>query len=135
MKVARPALVKTILGTPVPVYRSATIEQRRGVDQMLRSILPISRRVAGIWNDSDVASNLTRYPLEEMLVPALVISTADDLYDTYESALYTAEQIRDGRFAGFSTGGHLLLGHEAEVRSEITSFLQEHLGARTAVAV
>jgi pimeloyl-ACP methyl ester carboxylesterase len=134
MKIARPTVVKTILGTPVPVYRSATSEGRRGVDKMLRSILPISRRVAGIWNDSEVASNLTRYPLEEMHVPTLVISTADDLYDTYDSALYTAEQIREGKFVGFSTGGHLLLGHELEVRSEISTFLQDHL-ARTSVAV
>ena len=66
---------------------------------------------------------------------ALVISTADDLYDTYESAFYTAEQLRDGKFVGFSTGGHLLLGHEAEARSEITTFLKEHLGATTALAV
>ena len=135
MKAARSTLVKTLLGTPVPVYRNATLEERRSVDQVLRTIFPISRRVAGIRNDSDVASNLMRYPLEEMRMPALVISAADDLYGTYESGLHTAEQIRGGKFVGFPTGGHLLLGHEAEVRSEITTFLQEHLGARTAVAV
>lgn len=127
MNVARPTVVRTILGTPVTVYRSATIEERREVDQVLRTILPISRRVAGIWNDGEVASNLTRYPLEEMRVPTLVISAADDLYDTYDSGLHTAEQIRDARFTGFSTGGHMLLGHEAEVRSEITSFVTVHL--------
>jgi pimeloyl-ACP methyl ester carboxylesterase len=134
MNVARPALVKTILGTPVPLYLDATAEERRGADEVLRTILPISKRVAGIWNDSEVASNLTRYPLEEMPGPALVISAADDLYATYESALYTAERIRNGKFLGFSTGGHLLLGHEREVRSEITSFLAQHLGA-SAMAV
>jgi len=132
MKIARPTLVKTILGTPVEVYRGATAEERRGINQILRTILPISRRVAGIRNDSEVASNLTRYPLETMRVPTLVISAGDDLYDTYESGLHTAEQIRDARFTGYSTGGLLLLGHEAEVRSEIASFLQEHLGAPTA---
>jgi pimeloyl-ACP methyl ester carboxylesterase len=134
MKIARPILVKTLLGTPVEVYRRATLEERRGVELTLRTILPISKRVAGIWNDSEVASSLTRYPLEEMRVPTLVISAADDLYDTYESGLHTAEQIRDAKFTGFSTGGHMLLGHEAEVRSEITSFVQEHLGGRAAVA-
>ena len=134
-RVARLALVKSILGTPVAVYRSAPSEERRRVDQMLRAILPVSRRVAGLVNEGVVAANLTRYPLKEMRVPALVISAADDLYDTYESALQTAEQIRDGKFVGFSTGGHLLLGHEAEVRSEIAGFLKEHVGGRGAVAV
>ena len=134
-KVARLALVKSILGTPVAVYRNAPSEERRRVDQMLRAILPVSRRIAGLVNEGVVAANLTRYPLEEMRVPTLVISAADDLYDTYESGRLTAEQIRDGKFVGFSSGGHLLLGHEAEVRSEIAMFLQEHLGARAAVAV
>lgn len=128
-KVARFALVKSILGTPVAVYRNAPAEERRRVDQMLRAILPVSRRVAGLLNEGEIAANLTRYPLEEMRVPALVISAADDLYDTYENGLQTAEQIRDGKFVGFSSGGHLLLGHEAEVRSEIASFLTEHLHA------
>lgn len=126
-KVARMTLLETILGTPVDAYRSATTDERRSVDQMLRSILPVSRRVAGIWNDSVVSSNLTRYPLEDIRVPTLVISAADDLYGTYESGLYTADQIHDAKFVGFTTGGHLLLGHEAEVRSQITRFLKERL--------
>ena len=81
-KVARLAAVKSILGTPVAVYRSAPREERRRVDQMLRAILPVSRRVSGLLNEGEIAANLTRYPLEEMRVPALVISAADDLYDT-----------------------------------------------------
>jgi pimeloyl-ACP methyl ester carboxylesterase len=134
-KVARQALVKSILGTPVAVYRNAPPEERRRVDRMLLSILPVSRRAAGLLNEGAVAMNLTRYPLEDMRVPALVISAADDLYDTYQCGLLTAEQIRNGRFTGFSTGGHLLLGHDTAVRSEILGFLQEHVGGRGAVAV
>lgn len=134
-KVARMTLLQTILGTPVQAYRSATADERRSVDQMLRSIFPVSRRIAGIRNDSVVASNLTRYPLEDIRVPALVISAADDLYGTYESGLYTAEQIRDAEFVGFPTGGHLLLGHEEEVRSEIASFLSGRLESERRAAM
>ncbi len=126
-KVARMTLLRTILGTPVDAYRNAMAEERQIVDQMLQSILPISRRVAGIRNDSVVSSNLTRYQLEDIRVPTLVISAADDLYGTYEGGLYTAEQIHHGGFAGFASGGHLLLGHQAEVRSQLTSFLTERL--------
>ena len=135
-KIARMTLLETILGTPVEAYRSATADERLSVEQMLRSILPVSRRVAGIWNDGVVSSSLTRYPLENIRVPTLVISAADDLYGTYESALYTAAQIHDAKLVGFTTGGHLLLGHEAEVRSQMTSFLKERLTqTRTAMAV
>jgi pimeloyl-ACP methyl ester carboxylesterase len=135
MKVFRPAMVQTILGTPAAVYRKASIAERRAVDQVLRSVLPISWRAAGIENDSRIASTLTPYPIEEMHVPALVISAADDLYDTYDSGLHTAEQMRDGRFVGFATGGHLLVGHDEEVRSDIAMFLQEHVTPGTAMAV
>jgi 2-hydroxy-6-oxonona-2,4-dienedioate hydrolase len=126
---ARSTLLKTILGTPVQNYRNATPDERRNVDQMLHSILPVSRRVAGILNDSVVSSHLTRYPLEDIRVPTLVISAEDDLYETYESSRYTAGQIPDAEFVGFPTGGHLLLGHQAEVRSQVTSFLNESLKA------
>ena len=135
-RVARAVVVKTILGTPLSVYNSAPIEERRRVDRMMRSILPVSRRIAGLLNENEIAASLTRYPLEKMRVPALIISAVDDLYETYESSLLTAEQMRDARFVGFSTGGHLLLGHELEVRSAIRSFLNQHQRAELkAVAV
>jgi pimeloyl-ACP methyl ester carboxylesterase len=135
MKVARFLLIKTILGTPVDVYRNAPDEVRREVDATLVNVLPISRRFRGIENDGIVVSNLTRYPLEEMRVPTLVISAADDLYGTYENGLYTAEQIPDARFIGFPTGGHLLVGHDAEVRAQITSFFDQHLEPRKRTAM
>ena len=134
-KVARMTLLKTILGTPVEDYRNARAEERRGVDQMLHSIRPISRRAAGIWNDSVVSSNLTRYALEDIRVPTLIISAVDDLYGTYESSFYSAEEIDDATFIGFATGGHLLLGHQAEVRSEIRRFLLESGETRSATAL
>lgn len=134
-KVARMTLLKTILGTPLQNYWNATTDERRTVDQMLRGILPISRRAAGIWNDSVVSSNLTRYPLEDIRVPTLVISAADDLYGTYDGSFYTAEQIHDGRFVGFATGGHLLIGHQGEVRSQVTSFLERPAARGTAMTV
>lgn len=136
-KVARMTLLQTILGTPVEAYRNATADERRNVDRVLDSIIPISRRVAGIWNDAAVSDGLTRYELEDIRVPTLVISAADCLYGTYESSFYTAEAMIDARFVGFPTGGHLLLGHDAEVRAEVTSFLAESagMGRGRAVAV
>ena len=59
----------------------------------------------------------------------------DDLYGTYESSFYSAEEIDDATFIGFATGGHLLLGHQAEVRSEIRRFLLESGETRSATAL
>jgi pimeloyl-ACP methyl ester carboxylesterase len=126
-KVARSELVETILGTPASVYSKAAPEVRQAVDQTLQHLLPISKRAKGLVSDSVVASTLTRYALEKIEVPTLAISCEDDGYRTYEAARYTALQIRDGRFIGYSSGGHLLVGHDEEVRTEIRSFLSECL--------
>lgn len=122
-KIAHGALLKTILGTPIDIYEKATPAQRRGVNAVLHSIFPISRRTAGIMNDAVISSTLARCPLEDIHVPTLVISAADDLYGTYEPARYTAQHIPGAKFIGFADGGHLLVGDEVEVRSEIELFL------------
>lgn len=135
-KAARMALLQTILGTPVQAYRNAPRAERRAVDRLLRSILPISRRVAGMRNDGIVASTLTRYELEDVRVPTLVITAADDRYGTWPGSFYTAQEIANARFVGFQSGGHLLLGHREEVQALVTSFLAEQaLGRWRAVAI
>jgi pimeloyl-ACP methyl ester carboxylesterase len=122
-KIAHGALLKTIVGTPIDVYEKATPAARRRVNAILNGIHPISRRTAGIINDAVISSTLTRYALEEIHTPTLVISAADDLYGTYEPARYTAQHIAGAKFIGFADGGHLLVGDETEVRSEIELFL------------
>ena len=128
-KLAHSTMIRTLLGTPVDVYRQASPAQRKNVDLMLHSILPVSKRYAGIRNETIVANNLARVPLETMRVPTLVISANDCLYGTYAPALYTAENIPGAKFVGFTTGGHLLVGQEDEVRLQITSFVKEHAPA------
>ena len=125
MRVAPMTLLKTILGTPVQVYREAAPEERRNVDRVLQTMLPISRRAAGMRNDGVMAASLTRLALEDIRVPTLVISAADCLYGTYDSSFYTAEEIANAQFVGFTSGGHLLLGHDSEVRSQVRGFLAE----------
>ena len=124
-KVAHAKLVQTLLGTPIEVYRNATRAERHAVDFMMRSVLPISRRAAGIRNESAVASALTRPALEEIAVPTLIISAEDCLYGTYANSVYTAGQIPHAKLVTFETGGHLLVGHEAEVRSQLRSVLTQ----------
>ena len=126
-KFARATLLRTILGTPIEVYRKATPAGRRNVDAILDGILPISRRAAGLANETAVARALPRYPLEEIRVPTLVISAEDCGYGTYVRGRYTAEHIPGAKFVGFPTGGHLLVGHEAEVRAKVMTFLQQTL--------
>lgn len=126
-RVAHAALLRTILGTPVEVYRTAAAGERANVDEMLRGILPITRRLEGIWNDAAVSSSLTRYALESIHAPTLLISAEDDLYGTYPCAVYTAENIPGAKFLGFRSGGHLLVGHDADVRTQVRKIVGENV--------
>jgi pimeloyl-ACP methyl ester carboxylesterase len=90
----------------------------------LDHIPPISPRRAGLLNDAVVTSSLPRYELEKITAPTLAISASDDLYGTFDGARYTAEHVPHARFIGYPSGGHMLVGHDAETSSEITAFLK-----------
>jgi pimeloyl-ACP methyl ester carboxylesterase len=75
-------------------------------------------------NDARVTTHLERYPLERITAPTLTISVADDLFGTYDAARYTAEQIPGARFLGYPEGGHVFVGHQAEITAAIAEFLR-----------
>jgi pimeloyl-ACP methyl ester carboxylesterase len=125
-KLARNVLVMTVLGTPVEDFQTASGDDQARALEVMRNIQPISQREKGIWNDATVGPSLPRYDLESIHVPTLAVAAEDDLYGTYPGARYSADHIPGARFMGFQTGGHLLLGHWAEVSSAVSKFLSEH---------
>ena len=92
----------------------------------MRSLLPFSPRIDGMVNEGKITSALDRYPLENITAPTLVISAADDPWKTFDAAKYTAENIPGAKFIGFESGGHLLIGQEEKVRSEVAQFIKQH---------
>lgn len=123
-KLARQTVIRAILATPPAVLESAPADEQARVAQVLDHVLPISSRRRGLENDGAIVSSLPRYELERIAVPTLVVSTADDLFGTFDTARYTAEHIPRARFVSYPSGGHLWVGQQKEVVSEITSFLE-----------
>jgi pimeloyl-ACP methyl ester carboxylesterase len=122
-KLARETTIKTILATPPKDMEMSSADEQARVAEILDHIEPISRREKGLRNDAAVARSLSRYDLERLNVPTMVMSVEDDLFNTYTSARYTAAHIRGARFIGYPTGGHLWVGHQQEVWSEVVKFL------------
>jgi 2-hydroxy-6-oxonona-2,4-dienedioate hydrolase len=117
-----PATVRRlVLATPGEAYAAADAAERRRADATLAQILPVSRRRLGLLNDSRLTTGAARAPLEAIRAPTLAISARDDGYGTFESARYSAEHIAGARFLGFESGGHLLLGHQAEVVAAVAA--------------
>lgn len=124
-RLARQTVIRAILATPPAVIARASADERARVAQVLDHLLPVSPRRLGLLNDAAITSSLTRYELEKIAVPTLILSVADDLYGTYDNARYSAEHIPHARFIGYPSGGHLWVGHQKEVIAEITAFLKK----------
>jgi 2-hydroxy-6-oxonona-2,4-dienedioate hydrolase len=123
-RLARSTVIRAILATPPAVVADASADEQARVGQILEHILPVSRRRLGLLNDAAVTASLPRYELERITTPTLVISLADDLFGTFDGARYTAEHVPGARFIGYPSGGHVWVGHQQEVMSEIAAFLR-----------
>ena len=120
MRVARGSIVR-FLGVRPEVEASASPAERARVTEVMRSILPLSSRVAGIAADS--SADIAPWPLERIRVPTLIISAEDDLFRTLPGARFTAEHIPHAELKVLESGGHLMVGQGARVRAWITEFL------------
>jgi 2-hydroxy-6-oxonona-2,4-dienedioate hydrolase len=123
-KLAPSLVTKTVLGTPPEIAANASEEEKNRIRSFMKSILPISSRVRGIVNDSKISASLKRFEFEKVKAPTLILSVRDDLYGTFASSEYTAKQIPGAKFIGYETGGHMLIGHDDQANTEITTFLK-----------
>jgi pimeloyl-ACP methyl ester carboxylesterase len=125
-RIARETVMRAILATPPAVVAAAAADEQARAAGVIARILPVSPRRPGLLNDAAVTSTLPRYELERIAAPTLVLSMEDDLFGTYDVARYSAEHIPNARFVGYPSGGHLWVGHQAEVMDEIAGFLRTH---------
>lgn len=122
---ARDTLVRHLLATPPEQVAAASAAERARVDELVARILPVSRRAAGLLDDTGLGKRLGPSALETVAAPTLVVSARDDGFGTYAAAQYTASRIPGARFLGFDDGGHLLVGHDAAVRAEVVELLRK----------
>jgi 2-hydroxy-6-oxonona-2,4-dienedioate hydrolase len=125
-------MIRGLLASPPELVARADDAERARAAGILDAIMPVSERRLGMLNDAKVTSHLERYPLERIVAPTLAISAADDLFGTYDAARYTAEQIPGARFLGYTEGGHVFVGRQAEIIGAIDEFLRS-AGAEAAL--
>jgi pimeloyl-ACP methyl ester carboxylesterase len=116
----------------VPDGFELTPEYEVEVAAVMKTILPVKPRSDGALFDMYV-SNLdinSGYPLEEITVPVLIVNAVDDPLTLYRNATSAAERIPGAKLVTIEDGGHMMLGHEEQIRSEIAAFLDEHTSTR-----
>ncbi|AVO46134.1 alpha/beta fold hydrolase [Phreatobacter cathodiphilus] len=115
-----PRLVLRFLGVSPAAYRGAPPEERRRALALARGVMPLRARVDGIRRDSR-PDRATR-PLETLRCPTLVVTAADDLFNTLPAARHLAATIPGARLVVHPSGGHLLLGCSQDA---VRAFLSE----------
>jgi pimeloyl-ACP methyl ester carboxylesterase len=117
-----PAIYARMLGVPKG-YRPTPDEVAtiRAVSELQ---FPLRPRKAGAVFDGFV-SNLVadRFPFEELTVPTLIVSATDDPWAQHPYAVTAAARIPGATLVTIDRGGHLFLGHDAQVRAAIGAFL------------
>jgi pimeloyl-ACP methyl ester carboxylesterase len=121
------SMMRPAMGLPEGYTLSG--EESSVVSGAIRSVLPIQLRTEGFVFDMftsnrDMDRHPDQYPLEGIAVPTLVIHAVDDSLANYENARVLAERIPGARLLSIPTGGHLLLGNEEFIRSEIAKFIE-----------
>lgn len=116
-----PSMLVRFLGVQPALLAMATPDQRAAVRAVVRSIQPLSQRVAGINLDS--TPDTSRPALEHITAPTLIISARDDLFNTLPAAEFAARTIPGAELIVYDTGGHLLVGHDEDLVQRVRGFV------------
>jgi pimeloyl-ACP methyl ester carboxylesterase len=116
-----PTAFSQMMGVPRG-YRP-TPEEAQVMADARELLFPFRPRRDGAVFDGFVSNPAAdRFPLEQLRVPTLVISARDDPLAPYRFAAAAASRIPGARFVTVERGGHLFLGHDADVRKQINAF-------------
>jgi len=124
-KVARSSLDSLFDVTPA-LRAKLTPQEKDFVAAMVDGFQPVTERIDGVRNEGAAIDPRTQYLIEELTTPALVVHARDDHINPFSFGEYTAQHIRDAQFLPLATGGHLLLGHKAEVQAKVNAFLRRY---------
>jgi len=114
---------RTVLGTPSEIVAAASASERARVLSLLQDISPLSQRQEGLALEAQFTIERLSKALEAISAPTLTVSTEDDEYKTYDNARVIAQHVAHGRFIGYPSGGHLLVGHNDAVLVAVEDLL------------
>lgn len=125
MRAAPDFMTRMVLATDPATVKAATEAEQRRARSAMFHILPISARKDGLLMDSATAGTPPPWPLERIACPTLAIGARGDLYETDKAAVDAAARIPDARLVMYPDGGHLWIGHDAEVWRLVGAFVRE----------
>jgi pimeloyl-ACP methyl ester carboxylesterase len=119
------------VGLPPEVRKRLSPEDRKWLAEFITTVIPLGFRKEGIQADRRRLTKIRPMPLAEIQVPTLIIHSVDDPMVPVSNAQHAAQEIGNASSLILPDGGHLLLGHHAEVQSKVANFVEEKVPATT----
>jgi pimeloyl-ACP methyl ester carboxylesterase len=116
-------MIRTLLATDPALLSQVAPEERRRAELILDGLMPISRKADGLRADGFWAGTPSPTAYQEIAVPTLILSCEDDLFGTAATARLLAERMPNATLKIWPKGGHIWLGHDADVAREIAAFV------------
>lgn len=121
-------MIRTLLATDPALLEQVDPEEQRRAELILDGLMPIRRKTEGLRTDGFWAGTPSLTAYERIAVPTLILSCEDDLFGTADTSRLLAERIPEARLTIWPEGGHIWLGHDADVAREIAAFLRPDAG-------
>ncbi|MGN0394235.1 MAG: alpha/beta fold hydrolase [Coprococcus sp.] len=109
---------------------SPLFEPIMGMDSStIYGMLPVGERKEGVILDasitnSDMARNYDSYIIENLQVSTLILHAKDDKLASYEDVEKALNRFPNCTLVSFETGGHLMEGHEKEVKNAVMEYVK-----------
>jgi len=124
IRLDRDRMIATLLATDPALVKCADPRERERVAAILEGILPVSLRAAGLVNDARWAADPPAFSLGRIAVPTLAISALDDRFGAADAARTIATAVPGAELMLLPDGGHVWVGHDAQVTARIVAFLR-----------
>jgi pimeloyl-ACP methyl ester carboxylesterase len=116
-----PNLLVRVAGVPRSLESQVTPQFRR---RLVGWFLPAGARHVGLAHDMRTTTPIAPdLPIEQLRMPVMLISAADDPYLTADVVRYSALRLPRAKVIIYESGGHVLLGQDDRVRKEVQRFV------------
>lgn len=117
-------MTRMVLATDPATVKAAADSERQRARAVMFHILPVTARREGLLMDSATAGAPPAWPVERIACPSLIVGARGDLYETDKAAVDVAARIPDARLVMYPDGGHLWIGHDAELWRTVGAFVK-----------
>ena len=118
-----PGLLDPAFDVTPALRASLSPEDVATVTALVQTFLPVTDRLPGLANEGAAIDPAATYPLDRITAPTLIVHARDDGINPFPIAEFLAQSLPQAHFLPLDSGGHLLLGHKADITAAIAETL------------